>query len=513
MDADVTVPAAVRHNINLATSIDTSPAKQWLRDAVKTKVKKSNLRTTEKIVELVADLDRRIAAGERPFGRYLDRTETAPPGALYDFEQVWKNRLTCSDTNCKLIERFGCQLNWLTQKKEPGYWHANKDTIPFAQEFAVLSHIHEPWVQKLNGCGLFTKLFHGNWVNACWDHGWCRKCNWNRRIAPKQRSYPVATWVRAGHCYGYTISYETESDRARAIGRLSSAEDYDFTNPESIIYGAAFRAPNWNLWGPPHLDRAPPQFIEQFRPDVHDNVRRLAVQYASRKFLGACQHAIGGLVKSHLLDGAEQICEVALGFMPFRFRWHVHGLACSSVTDDPQAIAGQLKQDIDARLAQVTDRRRTRREAWPVNQRLYANVKAVKFTEHQQLLNWIKYIYKTVNYWEPIREVYLRTENLLPDGSLHPDVHRLLVQEVQAMRQWIDETFDCKGLTLSDKDGTRRLNRSFVWGCLKFGNGQEFIRRESAKERQRRYERAEKQRQRRAKKKEKKERQARQAEE
>jgi hypothetical protein len=142
------------------------------------------------------------------------------------------------------------------------------------------------------------------------------------------------------------------------------------------------------------LDRASPDFIQQLNPDIDHPDRRNHVQYASRRFLGACQHAIGSLVHGRLLDGAEQNCEVALGFMPFRVRWHLHGIACSTLHDDPQAIADRIKEKVDARLAEVTDRRRTRREEWSLNQRLHSNVMVVKFTEHEQLVQgWIPYIH------------------------------------------------------------------------------------------------------------------------
>lgn len=149
------------------------------------------------------------------------------------------------------------------------------------------------------------------------------------------------------------------------------------------------------------------------------------------------------------------------------------------------------------------DRRKTRREEWPLNQRLYSNVMVVKFFEHEQLVQgWIPYIFKTINFWEPIYEVYLRPENLEPDGKLHPAVDRLLLEEIPFMHGWIDETFSCKGLTLSKTDGTRRLNWSFLWGCLRFGDGEQFIRYETEKERKRRHERAERQRERREAKRE-----------
>jgi hypothetical protein len=138
------------------------------------------------------------------------------------------------------IERFGCQLYWLRRDGQSGYWHANKDNLPFAQEFAVLSHIESNWVQPLSDCGLFIKYFNGNRVDACWDVNCCRKCNWNGRIQPKQRSYSPDAWLRGGHWYGYTISYETDLARARAIGRLISEEDYPQDNPASIIYREKF---------------------------------------------------------------------------------------------------------------------------------------------------------------------------------------------------------------------------------------------------------------------------------
>jgi hypothetical protein len=192
--------------------------------------------------------------------------------------------------------------------------------------------------------------------------------------------------------------------------------------------------------------------------------RRNPVQYASRRFLGACQHAIASLVHGCWLDGAEQNCEVALGFMPFRVRWHVHGIACSKVHDDPQAIANRIKEEVDTRLAQLYHN--CQGEQWPLNQRLYANVMVVKFVEHQELLDWIEYIFKTVNYWEPLYEVYLRPENLLSDGRLHPSVDRILLEEVRFMREWMDGAFSTKDLTMRNQDGTRRLSRSYLWGCL-----------------------------------------------
>ncbi len=488
----------------MATDLDLESDRQWRNDLERTAVRKQNLRTAYKIDELVHELDWRVPAGERPFGLYLERIGdySAPLGSVYDFEQVWKTRFNWLEDDRKTIERFGCQLNWETQEGKPGYWNANKDKLPFAQEFAILSHIQdEPWVQALAACGLFIKFFHGNKITVCGDVDWCRKCNWNLRIKPKQRSYSPGTWLEGGHWYGYTISYETDPRRARAIGRLITEEDYHIDNPDSAIYREAFRPPNWNVWGGPGLDRVTPDYL-QLQPETDDPVRRLSVQYASRKFLGACQHSIGALVHGDVLDGAEQSCEVALGFMPFRMRWHVHGIGCSKLHGDPQFIANAIKEEVDERLARLTDRRKTRREEWPLNQRLYANVMVVKFVEHEQLLAWIAYIHKTVNYWEPVSHVYLRPDCLQQDQRLHPLVQVVLSQEIQAMREWIDETFTAKDLTLDDGDGTRRLKRSFVWGCLRFGDGDEFIRFETESQCKRRHERAEQQRERREKKKE-----------
>lgn len=186
--------------------------------------------------------------------------------------------------------------------------------------------------------------------------------------------------------------------------------------------------------------------------------------------------------------------------MPFRMRWHIHGIAVSRDNDDPQSIADAIENEADTRLAEIATAAGP--GEWPLNQRLYTNVMVVKFVEHDQLISWIAYMHKTVNYLEPIRDAYLRPENRLPDGRLHPRVHALLLREVQAMLSWIDETFSTRGLTLSTNDRTRRLRRSFVWGNLKFGDGNYFIRLETQWERERRHDRAEQQRERRTARKE-----------
>ena len=66
------------------------------------------------------------------------------------------------------------------------------------------------------------------------------------------------------------------------------------------------------------------------------------------------------------------------------------------------------------------------------------------------------------------------------------DVDRLLLEEVRFMRGWIDEAFSSKSLTFRKQDGTRRLSRSYLWGSLIFGDGEQFIRYETSRERKRR---------------------------
>ena len=161
----------------------------------------------------------------------------ASPAALPPFVREWTSGL---DRECQASNVSAVSWYWLRRDGQSGYWHANKDNLPFAQEFAVLSHIESNWVQPLSDCGLFIKYFNGNRVDACWDVNCCRKCNWNGRIQPKQRSYSPDAWLRGGHWYGYTISYETDLARARAIGRLISEEDYPQDNPASIIYREKF---------------------------------------------------------------------------------------------------------------------------------------------------------------------------------------------------------------------------------------------------------------------------------
>ena len=185
-------------SIDIATSLGTSEVSKSRKEETKHR----NLKTIDRIQELVQELDGRVAAGERPFGHYLDSfgAYPAPLGAIYDFEWVWKNRYKWPEPARFRIERFGCQLNWVSQDGEAGYWNRNKDILPFAQEFAILSHIEDRWVQPLADCGLFIKDFNGNQVDACWDVNWCRKCNWNGRIKPKQRSYAPGTFRQDGEC-------------------------------------------------------------------------------------------------------------------------------------------------------------------------------------------------------------------------------------------------------------------------------------------------------------------------
>jgi hypothetical protein len=78
------------HSVEIVTSLGIS---EFFKSR-KEEIKYRNLKTTDRIQELVRELDRRVAAGERPFGHYLDKfgAYPAPPGAIYDFEWVWKSR-------------------------------------------------------------------------------------------------------------------------------------------------------------------------------------------------------------------------------------------------------------------------------------------------------------------------------------------------------------------------------------------------------------------------------------
>jgi hypothetical protein len=125
---------ASRLNLPLASPLDLSEDRVWRKG----EIKRLNLETTDRIKELVQELDHLVAAGERPFGKYLDKIGgyPAPPGAIYDFEQVWKRRSSQLEAVRFRIERFGCQLNWLRRDGQPGYWHASSSAMSLPMALA-----------------------------------------------------------------------------------------------------------------------------------------------------------------------------------------------------------------------------------------------------------------------------------------------------------------------------------------------------------------------------------------
>ena len=388
-----------------------------------------------------------------------------------DLETLFKFRDRLPGWLRERIKNIHAKVHWITNKGKKGPFNVavHKNKIPVDKALSILAHLHgvydgtgrnlDMWIEALIECCLFYKIKKAEikkgkrkgqkhqfqYARRCQDGEYCNQCNYiniSDGLKVLLESYDESAFYRGGNGFAITVAPRDDPAKARAIGRTLTPEDWEFENPDSIIYRESHHGRVFKYG------------------DVFDNNEDhdWHVESCIRRFLGAVQCVFGKLVKNGWLDGIRAKVENSVEFLPFASHQHWHAVGSSTCEHDPQKMAVFIKQEVDKILAETCHG-------------LYADVMVAVIPAPSDLQRWIRYTNKTVDLVGAIASVYNRHSGLRRSDRLFKELYEeLCLYPVRSRR-----VFDMIRLPPPEHDErgahTYMLYRRYVRGNHKFGKG------------------------------------------
>jgi len=356
------------------------------------------------------------------------------------------------------IEKIHAKINWQTRKGKKGYFNVavHKNHIGIDKALAILAHLQgihdgtgrglDRWTDSIIECGLFPKIKKGKfqYSRRCQDGDHCELCNYlniSDGLKTLLAGYDRSAFNSGGNWFAITVAPRADAARAGAVGRALTPSDWHYENADSIVYRES------------HCSRV-------FRyPDAAeaDETGDWAMEDAIRRFLGAVQSTWGKLIKNGWLDGVRARVENSVEFLPFASHQHWHAVGSSICGHDPQQMAGFVKEEVDAILAQTCPG-------------LYADVMVAVIPTPEDLRRWVKYMHKTVKVGEAVESVY----NRHPAMRRGDAIYERFMQELRLFPEREHRVFGMiRHRGVMEKRGSRTymLRRRYVGGKHKFAKG------------------------------------------
>jgi hypothetical protein len=356
------------------------------------------------------------------------------------------------------VEKIHAKINWLTRDGEPAFFNKalHKNHIPVDKHMTILAQLRggdgdgrgrslDPMIDAIIECELFSRIKKGKfeYSRRCQDGEHCELCNYvniTDGVKTLVAAYSRKAFIRGGNHYAITVAPCADLAQAKAVGRTIVQEDWDYQNPGSVVYRTGHHARVF-------------QYCDVFESnqfgdwDVEEDIRR---------FLGAVQTTFGKLRKNGWLDGIRAKVENSVEFLPFASHQHWHAVGSSAWEHDPQEMAEFIQREVNAILARTC-------------RGLYADVMVAVIPTPEDLTRWIKYSNKTVKLVEAVASVYNR----------HPGLRRgepIFEEFMEELRRFMERSkrvfgmIRC-GLKIKRGSHTYMLNRRYVRGNHRFGNG------------------------------------------
>jgi hypothetical protein len=351
------------------------------------------------------------------------------------------------------IKTVYAKIHWKTRKGKKGFFNkaVHDNGIPLDKALTILAHLYhipdesgiglDGWVDSILECGLYPRLKKGKFEygRRCQDSDHCDLCNYlniTDGLKTLSAAYSPRMFYRAGYLFAITVAPRTNRATAKAVGRTLTPADWDYENPDSVIYREGRRS------------RA---FIY---PRLLDGSEDWEVQSKIRRFLGAGQVTFGRLVKNGWLDGIRARVDNSIQFIPFASHQHWHAMGSSHAEHDPQKMAEFIKNEVDSVLAQTCPG-------------IYAHVMVASILTPEDLGRWVKYGNKCVDLVAPVASVY----NRYPGLRRGDPIFRQFIEELRYYLQRTREVFKGARLQVLGEQGahTYMLRRHYVRGNHKFG--------------------------------------------
>jgi hypothetical protein len=463
---------------SLARQIDEDDA---LLKALARKGAERQRRRTQEIVKKMADAstpEGRIAAARaRARAAYTRIDEINAKGELEavrsapqvpvdvqavridDLESLFLHRDDLADIAPQLttrIEKIHAKINWLTRDGRPGFFNKAVHTnhIPVDKNLTILAHLNavedglgdslDRLIDAIIECGLFPKIKKGKqYFRRCQDGEHCDYCNYlniTDGLMTLLAAYDRGAFYRGGNHFAITVAACVDPAQAKAVGRSIVPEDWDYDNPDSVVYRTGHHAR-----------------VFQY-PDVNKFERSedCMVEEEIRRFLGAVQTTFGKLAKNGWLDGIRAKVENSIEFLPFASHQHWHAVGSSMSEHDPQKMAEFIQEEVNAILAQTC-------------RGLHADVMVAVIPTPEDLTRWIKYMNKVVKLVEAVASVYNRHTGLRRGDPIFE-------QFMEELRCYMERSRRVYGMVRRHRQKVRgthtyMLRRRFVRGNHRFGKG------------------------------------------
>ncbi len=388
-----------------------------------------------------------------------------------DLETLFKFRDRLPGWLRERIKTIHAKVHWITNKSRKGPFNVavHKNKIPVDKALTILAHLHDihdgslrdwdVWVDGVIECGLFFQIKKARitkgkrkgqqhqfqYTRRCQDGEHCNLCNYiniSDGLKILLESYDEDAFARGGNWFAITVAPRSDPAKAKAIGRILAPADWEFENPDSIVFRESHQG---------RIFKYGDVFDNNEDQDWH-------VETAIRRFLGAVQCVFGKLVKNGWLDGIRAKIENSIEFLPFASHQHWHGVGSSKFEHDPQKLADFIKTEVDKILAETCHG-------------LYADVMVAVIPAPPDLLRWVRYTNKTVDLVGSIASVYNRYPGLRRSERLFTKLYEELCLYLPRSRR----VFDMIRYPPSDHDEhgahTYMLYRRYVRGNHKFGKG------------------------------------------
>lgn len=388
-----------------------------------------------------------------------------------DLETLFRIRHCLADFLKERIKKIHAKIHWLNKNGEPGPFNeaVHDNDIPVDKALTIFAHLHgidlstgqdlDQRVDAVVECGLFYEIVRKKikkgkrkgqehqfqYGRRCQDGEHCNLCNYiniSDGLKILVESYDESAFNLGGNWFGITMAPRNDPDKARAVGRTLAPADWDFENPDSIVYRESRQG---------RVFRYPSIFDTNEGGDWY-------VESAIRRFLGAGQRVFGKVIKNGWLDGIRAKVENSIEFLPFASHQHWHAVGSSNYEHDTQSMAEFIKMEADKILAQTCIG-------------IYADVAIAAIPTSSDLLRWIRYTNKTTDLVGPINSVYNRHPSLRRSDRVFHELHHELraylgrTHRVHGMIRYVPNEFDERGAH------TYMLYRRYVRGNHKFGKG------------------------------------------
>ncbi|MDB6016339.1 MAG: hypothetical protein JWR19_828 [Pedosphaera sp.] len=370
-----------------------------------------------------------------------------------DLETLFRNREELPEWLRERIKKVHAKIHWTTRKGKKDYFNVavHKNGIPIDKSLSIIAHLWrmpddaeldlDNWVESVLECGLYPKIKRGKfeYKRRCQDGEHCELCNYlniSDGLKTLYAAYDAAAFNRGGNWFAFTLAPRTNRANSGAVSHTIVPADWEFENPNSMIYRGSHRG---RIFGYPD-------------PFEAEDYGDWPVETAIRQFLGAGQSVFGKLVKNGWLDGIRAKIENNIKFLPYTSHQHWHAVGSSLSEHDAQKMAEFVKAEVDTLLAQSCPG-------------IYADVTVAVIPTPDDLRRWVKYMQKTVNIVEAVASVYDRFPGLrrtdcnfkrfFDELLLYPQRSRLVFKKIRLAPILGDHTY--------------MLRRRYVRGNHKFG--------------------------------------------